>query len=68
LTGVAVNVTTAPSHTVPEGLAEIFTLAATVGFTISVITFERVGEFVMQGAFDAIQHFTKLPFASVQFE
>jgi len=65
LVGVAVNVTHAPEHICPEGLAEILTDAATAGFT-TIVTGADVAVFVvMHVASEVNTQVTASPLAGV---
>ena len=54
MVGVAVKVTEVPAQTGPCGTAEILTLAAKSGFTVTVITLDVAGLPVTQVAVDNI--------------
>ena len=54
LVGIEVKVTDVPAQIAPEGVADIFTLAGSNGFTVSVIIFEVAGLPVAQVAVDVI--------------
>ena len=64
LVGVAVNVTDVPEQIVFPGLAEILTLAVTLGFTVITIAFDVAGLPVTQVAFEVITQVTLFPFTN----
>jgi hypothetical protein len=65
LVDVAVNVTPVPVQIAPEGFAVMFTLAATLAFTVIVMELDIAGDPVTQVAFDVITHVIISPFISV---
>ena len=66
MVGVAVNVTLVPEQIAPEGLAEMLTLAGSVGFTVIVSVFELAGLPVAHKALDVMMQRILSPLTSVE--
>ena len=67
LVGVAEKVTLVPMQTLPNGEADILTLAGKKGFTFMVIALEVAGDPVRQGAaLDVIVHVTVCPLVGIK--
>ena len=66
LVGVAVNVTDVPEQIVFPGIAEILTLAVTLGFTVITIAFDVAGFPVTQEALEVISQVMLFPFVKAE--
>ena len=56
MAGAGVNVTEVPEHIAPAGLAVILRLAATFGFTVTIIEFDVAGFPEIHDAFEVMMH------------